>query len=208
MTSSVTAVRGFVLASRSRTRIELLTAAGLTFDIDAADIDEEAIGAKESEPRARAMLLAVEKARAVSARHPGRFVVGGDQVSVLEDGSPSCVYLEKPRDPDDHVRLLMQMSGRTHRFYPCAALVQDDVVIARVSDEVAVTFRSFPMETAQAYVASGEGKGSCGGYESEHKGAQLMARIDGSMHAVLGLPLLGVLQALREAGVEVPGLLR
>lgn len=200
----MTSSRGFVLASRSRTRIELLTAAGLTFDIDAADIDEDAIGANESEPRARAMLLAVEKARAVSARHPGRFVVGGDQVSVLEGGE----YLEKPRDPEDHVRLLMQMSGRTHRFYPSAALVKDDVVIARVSDEVAVTFRAFPLETARAYVASGEGKGSCGGYESEHKGAQLMARIDGSMHAVLGLPLLGVLQALRDAGVAVPGLLR
>jgi septum formation protein len=200
----VTLAKGFVLASRSRTRIELLTAAGLTFDIDAADIDEDAIGARESEPRARAMLLAVEKARAVSARHSGCFVVGGDQVSVLEDGA----YLEKPRDPDDHVRLLMQMSGRTHRFYPSAALVKDDVVIARVSDEVAVTFRKFPEETARAYVASGEGKGSCGGYESEHRGAQLMARIDGSMHAVLGLPLLGVLQMLRDAGVDVPGLLR
>lgn len=207
MTSTV---RGFVLASRSRTRIELLTAAGLTFDIDAADIDEDAIGAREPQPRERAMLLAIEKARAVSARHPGRLIVGGDQVSVLDDGAPgsSPTYLEKPRDSDDHVRLLMQMSGKTHRFYPSAALVKDNAVLARVSDEVAVTFRAFPEETARAYVASGEGKGSCGGYESEHKGAQLMARIDGSMHAVLGLPLLGVLDALRSAGVDVPGLLR
>ena len=161
MTSSPAAsTKGFVLASRSRTRIELLTAAGLTFDIDAADIDEDAIGAKEPEPRARAMLLAVEKARAVSARHLGRWVVGGDQVSVLDDGSPTGVYLEKPRDPEDHVALLMRMSGRTHRFYPSAALVKDDVVMARISDEVAVTFRAFPLATAQAYVASGEGKGS------------------------------------------------
>lgn len=204
----MTAPAGFVLASRSRTRIDLLTAAGLTFDIDAADIDEDAIGARESEPRARAMLLAVEKARAVAARHPGRLVLGGDQVSVLEDGTLAGAYLEKPRDPEDHVALLMRMSGRTHRFFPSAALVRDDAVLARVSDEVAVTFRAFPEETARAYVASGEGKGSCGGYESEHKGAQLMERIDGSMHAVLGLPLLGVLHALRDCGVEVPGLWR
>lgn len=200
----------FVLASRSRTRIDLLKAAGLSFDIDAADIDEDTIGTRAPLPRERAMLLAVEKAKAVARRHPGRLVVGGDQVSVLEDGAPPSAptYLEKPRDADDHVAMLMRMSGRTHRFFPCAALVRDDVVLARIHDEVAVTFRKFPIETARAYVASGEGKGSCGGYESEHRGAQLMARIDGSMHAVLGLPLLGVLQALRDDGVSVPGLLR
>lgn len=198
---------GFVLASRSRTRIALLRAAGLTFDIDAADIDEDAIGAAESEPKARALLLAIEKAKAVSARHPGRVIVGGDQVSVLDDGS----YLDKPRDPDDHVRLLMQMSGRTHRFFPSAVLVRDGRVLARISDEVAVTFRAFGLDTARAYVATGEGAGSCGGYESEHRGAQLIERIDGSMHAVLGLPLLGLLRALRDVaadGSDVPGLLR
>lgn len=195
---------GLVLASRSRTRIEMLSAAGLTFAIDAADIDEDAIGASMPEPAARAMMLAIEKARAVSLRHPGKLVLGGDQVGVLDDGS----YLEKPRDPEDHVRLLMAMSGRRHRFFPCAALVVDGAVRAQVGDEVAVTFRPFPEATARAYVAGGEGKGSCGGYEIEHRGAQLVASVDGSVHAVLGLPLLLVLRMLRDSGVDVAGLLR
>ncbi len=193
-----------VLASRSRSRIELLTNAGITFDVDAADIDEDGIGAATPEPRARAMLLAIAKARVVSARHPGKLVLGGDQVSLLDDGS----YLEKPRDPEDHVRMLVSMSGRTHRFFPCAALVIDDVVRAQVSDEVAVTFRAFPQATARAYVEGGEGQGSCGGYEIEHQGAQLVQCVDGSVHAVLGLPLLPVLRMLRDSGVAVPGLLR
>jgi septum formation protein len=192
-----------VLASRSATRIELLKNAGLTFHSDAADIDEDGIGARTPEPRARAMLLAVEKARAVSVRHAGKLVLGGDQVGVLEDGT----FLEKPRDAEDHVRLLLSMSGRTHRFFPCAALVVDGVVRAQMSDEASVTFRALTAETARAYVASGEGKGGCGGYEIEHRGAQLVERVDGSLHAVLGLPLFAVLRMLRESGVDVPGLL-
>lgn len=186
----------FVLASRSSIRVKLLSDAGLAFDTDAADVDEDAIGRAHADPRDRAMTLAVAKASAVSARHPGRVVLGADQVGVVETPA-GPVFLEKPADEADHVRLLLEMAGRTHRFYPAAALVKDGVVLARVADEVAVTFRPFDERTARAYAASGEGRGSCGGYESENRGAQLIEKIEGSQHAVLGLPLLGVLNALR-----------
>lgn len=193
----------FVLASRSSIRIKLLKDAGLSFDVDAADVDEYAIGKAHLDPRDRAMTLAVAKATAVSARHPGRVVLGADQVGVV-DTPAGMVFLEKPRDDEDHVLLLLQMAGRTHRFHPAAALVKDGVVLERVTDEVAVTFRPFGERTARAYATSGEGRGSCGGYESENLGAQLIERVDGSLHAVLGLPLLGVLDALRRV---LPGAL-
>lgn len=183
----------FVLASRSAIRVQLLRAAGLSFGIDAADVDEVRLGAVHAAPRARAAALAEAKAIAVSARHPGSVVLGADQVGVLEGG----IFLEKPSDADDHVRMLLAMAGRTHRFYPAAVLVRDAVVLERVEDEVAVIFRPFAEPTARAYVASGEGRGSCGGYESENRGAQLIESLHGSQHAVLGLPLLGVLAALR-----------
>lgn len=183
----------FVLASRSSIRIHLLREVGLTFDVDAADVDETAIGAAWAEPRARSFHLALAKARAVSARHPGRVVLGADQVGMVEGE-----FLEKPLDEDDHVRMLLRMAGRTHRFFPSAALVQDDRLLHEVRDEVAVTFLPFDEAVARAYVATGEGRGSCGGYESEHRGAQLIERVEGSLHAVLGLPLFGVLAALRQ----------
>lgn len=182
-----------VLASRSAIRVHLLRTAGLAFATDAADVDEGAIGRAHLDPRDRAMTLAEAKARTVSARHPGQVVLGADQVGVLDGG----VFLEKPVDAEDHVRMLLAMAGRTHRFFPAAVLVQDGAVLERIADEVAVTFRPFPEATARAYVATGEGSGSCGGYESENRGAQLIARVEGSAHAVLGLPLLGVLEALR-----------
>ena len=76
-------------------------------------------------------------------------------------------------------------------------VVKDDVVFGEVSDSVAVTFNSFGRATAEALVATGEGSGSCGGYESENRGAQLIERVDGNLHAVLGFPLLRVLALLR-----------
>lgn len=111
-----------VLASRSSIRGKLLADAGLSFTVDAADVDEVAIGQGIAEPAARAVALAVAKARAVSARHAGALVLGVDQVGVLEDGS----FLEKPRDVEDHVRLLLAMAGRAHTFHVAAALAVDD----------------------------------------------------------------------------------
>ena len=205
MTSTTT----LVLASRSATRIALLRSAGLTLTIDPADVDEDSIGAAVADPAGRAMALAHKKAQVVSARHPGALVIGGDQVCTLA-GADGPRFLEKPTDPEDHVLMLLAMAGRTHTFFPAAVLVKDGVVHAEIHESVRVVFRDFDERTARAYVASGEGKGSCGGYESEHRGAQLIAHIDGTQHAVLGLPLLGILAALRTlaaSGVVVDGLL-
>ena len=192
-----------VLASRSASRVALLKGAGVAFDMDPADVDEDAIGNAVAEPAARALALAIAKAQRVSARQPGRLVLGGDQVCTLEGSG----FVEKPRDPEDHVRMLAAMAGKTHTFFPAAALVEDGKVLARIGETVRVTFRAFSVDVARAYVAAGEGKGSCGGYEIEGKGAQLVANIDGTMHAIMGLPLLGILAALRDRG-DVDGLLR
>ena len=74
----------------------------------------------------------------------------------------------------------------------------------RPSEPRKIYFALFDAATASAYAATGEGRWSCGGYESENRGAQLIAKVDGSLHVVLGLPLFSVLAALRQLA---PGLL-
>ena len=199
-----------VLASRSAVRVKLLRDAGVDFDTDAADLDEDALVLGIVDPARQAALLAEAKALHVAKRWPGRFVLGGDQVGIALPDARDVVgaTLQKPRDPAHHVALLMSMSGKTHRFHPAAALVKDDVVIAAVADVVDVTFWGFSEEVARRYVATGEGVGSCGGYESEHRGAQLIERVEGSLQAVLGFPLLLVLPMLRAHCPVEAGLLR
>lgn len=192
-----------VLASGSAIRKKLLVDAGVAFVADPADLDEDGLVQGVLDPARQAKLLAVAKARHVSRRHPGAFVLGGDQVGVLDDGSP----LQKPRDPEHHVRMLGAMSGRRHTFYPSVALVKDDVVLAEAEAVVVVTMRAFSEACARAYVATGEGRGSCGGYESEHRAAQLISDVDGDLQAVLGFPLRLVLPMLRAHCPREAGLL-
>lgn len=186
-----------VLASRSAVRLKLMGDAGLRFDADAADLDEEALVAGVDDPAQQARLLAEAKARHVAARHPGAFVLGGDQVGALDVDDGGRLLLEKPRDREHHIAMLSAMAGRTHTFHPAVCLVRDDVVLGRAEDRVRVRFRAFDSDEAARYVDTGEGVGCCGGYESEHRGAQLIDHVEGSLQAILGFPLLLVLPLLR-----------
>ncbi len=197
------ALSQLVLASRSAVRVKLLRDAGITFTADAADLDEDALVKDISDAEQQARALAREKALHVAARWPGAFVLGGDQTGCTSDG----FNLVKPRDGAHHVDILMALANKTHTFFPAVALVKDGEVLAEVSDRVSVTFRDFDENTARAYAATGEGQGSCGGYESEHRGAQLIARVEGSLQAVLGFPLLLVLPLLRAHCPREAGLL-
>src|ERR1700736_7037815 len=74
-----------ILASKSRARQVRLASAGISFEAVAADIDERAVQKASglSLPADIAALLSREKALSVSARKPGRFVVGADQTLAL-----------------------------------------------------------------------------------------------------------------------------
>lgn len=190
-----------VLASGSPVRRRMLAGAGVVFTVDAADIDESPL---EGEPAfARARRLARDKALAVSARAPGALVLGSDQVGVTEEG----VELSKCWDEEAAVAQLLSMQGRSHTFLSAAALAKDGAVLWAGEARATVWFRPFDEACARAYVALGEWRGSAGSYQLEGRGAQLASALDGSESAVLGLPLLEVLGALRAHAPSLPGLL-
>ncbi|HET9628923.1 MAG TPA: Maf family protein, partial [Novosphingobium sp.] len=73
-----------ILASQSASRRAMLEAAGVPFMAIPAHIDERALeaGLADAAPQDVARALAREKARAVSALHPGRWVLGSDSLVV------------------------------------------------------------------------------------------------------------------------------
>jgi septum formation protein len=188
-----------VLASGSIARRRLLAGAGLHFTVDPADIDEP----PEGEARVRALNLACEKAMAVSARHPGAVVIGSDQVGTRDDGRD----LQKASNEDEAAAQLAALSGRTHTWVSAAALVVDGAVEARVFEKAVVRFRAFDVDTARRYAALGEWRGCAGSYQIENRGAQLVASVEGPLHAVLGLPLFSLLEVLRHMGAPDTGLI-
>ncbi|HML30237.1 MAG TPA: Maf family nucleotide pyrophosphatase [Hyphomicrobium sp.] len=190
-----------VLASGSAARKALLEAAGLTFDVIPADIDEAAIRSNILENTAGAeasdiaSVLAAEKARVVSALHPAALVIGADQVLVL-----GGKIFSKPATMAEAREHLSMLRGRTHDLVSAVALARNGVVHWQRMSTAGMTVRDFSDEFLGAYLERmGErALASVGCYELEGTGVQLFERIDGDYFTILGIPLLPLLQRLRE----------
>lgn len=189
-----------VLASGSASRKMLLTAAGVSFIADPADLDEAALMRSLSRAGAEVMArsLAEQKALIVSHRHPGKTVLGGD--SVIAFGSE---YLSKCASLDEARALLTRLSGHTHLLVSAAALARDGALLWAHASPCRMTMRVLSPGFLEDYLAR-EGEGilsSVGCYHFEGRGAQLFDTVEGDYFSVLGLPLLPVLAQLRKEGL-------
>jgi septum formation protein len=189
---------GLVLASASRIRAVLLQNAGLTVTIDPAAVDEaaakESLRAAGAGPAVAATSLAELKARRVSPRHPGRLVLGADQL--LEcDGA----WFDKPVDLAAARCQLLALRGRRHRLYSAAVALQDGERLWHHVGEASLTMRSFGEPFLDDYIdrCGADLLGSVGAYRLEGLGVQLFAAIAGDHFTILGLPLLPLLDFLR-----------
>jgi septum formation protein len=182
-----------VLASASPRRQELLRNAGITFDVQPADIPEDALpgeAAKECAER-----LAREKALSVAGQRPQDCVLGADTVVVI-DGQ----ILGKPSDAADAARMLRLLSGREHQVITGVCLVaggQRSVA----SETTSVTMSEISEKEVTDYVASGEPMDKAGAYAIQGIASRWIPRIEGDYSNVVGLPVALVCRMLRQAGV-------
>jgi len=189
-----------ILASKSAARRAMLENAGVTFAVQAADVDEETVKAAHdpSDPAGLAVELARVKALAVSRHDPDAWVLGADQTLSFADGLVS----KAPSLAAARARLA-EMRGRTHRLHSGAALAHKGQVVWSGVDTATMRMRDFSDVFLDAYLA-GEGEvllGSVGAYRLEGPGAQLFEAVEGDYFTVLGMPLWPVLTELRRAGV-------
>jgi septum formation protein len=195
-------VKELVLASASASRQVLLRAAGVTFAVVPAAIDEPALMrmlvAKAARADRVAGELAEQKALEVSNRRPGDTVLGGDSVLVLGDE-----ILGKSADLAALRSLLLRLSGRDHHLVSAAALARDGKILWRHVATTRMWVRPLSEAFVDRYLARGGEAllGSVGGYHFEGLGAQLFEKVEGDYFSILGLPLLPVLGALRAEGL-------
>ncbi|MET4387050.1 septum formation protein [Bradyrhizobium sp. F1.4.3] len=192
-----------ILASQSSARKMLLANAGLESKAITADIDERAIQAasKLSRPHEVASLLASEKAKAVSAHHPGSYVIGADQTLALGER-----LFNKPTGRDQAMAQLRDLAGNSHELNSAVAVAHDGKIVFEDVTVARMTMRQMTEAELSAYLdAAGDAvTTSVGAYQLEGLGIHLFERIEGDHFTILGLPLLPLLAFLRrERLVEV-----
>ncbi|NWA60139.1 septum formation inhibitor Maf [Pantoea sp. B9002] len=171
------------LASGSPRRRELLTQLGLQFERLITHVEEQ----RQPEEAAEAYVrrLASDKARAGVAVAPQDLPVLGADTIVVLNGE----VLEKPQDAAHAAAMLSKLSGQTHQVMTAVALAdtQRELDCLVTTD---VTFRKMTAEEISHYIASGEPMDKAGAYGIQGLGGNFVRKINGSYHAVVGLPLV------------------
>jgi len=185
-----------ILASQSRARQALLTNAGINFEAVTAEIDERAVQQASglSAPGEIASLLAREKALSVSARQPGKFVIGADQTLALGER-----LFSKPAGRAQAAGQLRALAGQRHELHSAVAVARDGKILFEAVAIAGMTMRRLGEAEIDAYLdaAGGAVTSSVGAYQLEGLGVHLFERIDGDHFTILGLPLLPLLAFLR-----------
>lgn len=193
-----------VLASQSAARRQLLSGAGVAFEAEVSGVDEDELKrrmlAADATPREVAEALAEAKALRISSQGPA-LVIGADQTLEFDGG-----LYDKVATIDAARSRLKALRGQPHHLHSAVVLARGGEVLWKECATATLTMRHFSDEFLEDYLQE-EGTqalGSVGCYRLEGMGAQLFTRIKGDYFAILGLPLLGLLEALRSEGVIIP----
>jgi septum formation protein len=194
-------VTSIILASRSASRAAILAGAGVPFETVGSGVDEEPLKAEwiaqGAAARVIARRLAAAKAQTVSQGFPDSLVIGADQTLEFD----GALY-DKVTDLGEARERLRLLRGRAHELHSALVVARDGKVVWRFCESPKLTMRDFTDAWLDGYLARGGDAllGSVGCYLFEAEGAQLIERIWGDYFAVLGLPLLPLLDFLRRDG--------
>lgn len=189
-----------VLASGSKIRRQILSSAGLEFEVVTKPIDENSI--KRSMLAAGAPLkdiadaLAEAKSMRVSSQRGG-FIIGADQIMVMDNH-----LFDKPADMDEVRERLIMMRGKTHYLIGAVVICESGFPVWRHLAKTKLEMRDFSDAFLDEYIKA-EGEEllhSVGAYRFEGRGAQLFSNVEGDFFSILGLSLLPVLDFLRNRG--------
>ena len=178
-----------ILASRSPRRAELLTAAGIAFEVLAADVDETPL--PNETPGAYVERLSIEKAKAVLRLRPAARVLGADTTVTIDNE-----ILGKPVDDADAARMLRKLSGKPHFVHTGVALASAQGITSAI-DTTRVWFDTMTDEDISWYIATGEPVDRAGAYAIQGFASRFIPRIDGSYSNVVGLPVAMVSSILK-----------
>jgi nucleoside triphosphate pyrophosphatase len=155
-----------------------MQALGVEFEVVVPDVEE--LG--EGEPAQVVLENARLKANAVPAE--GAVVIGCD-TEVVVDGR----ILGQPGTAEEARSYLLMLSGREHEVLSGLVVAGEDGEERSGVCSSTVTFRRLGENEVERYVDSGEWRERAGGYALQGLGSTLVARVEGDVANVIGLPI-------------------
>ena len=178
---------GLILASGSPQRRKLLTQAGIRFRIVPSRVSERSA---EKNPRKLVLLLAKRKAAAVARAHPRDLVLGADTLVVCRGQ-----ILGKPKNVKDSLRILRLLNGSWQRVYTGVALAADGgKTILQAAVVSRVLARTLPDDELLRF--AGKHLDKAGAYAVQDRDDPFVARVEGPLDNVVGLPMDAVRRLL------------
>lgn len=184
-----------ILASASPRRQELLSQVGIPFRVIISGVEEYVPAG--AEPEEIVVKLAEQKASFVAKNLSAGYVLGADTVVVLENQ-----ILGKPSDSQEAVRMLMNLSGKTHQVMTGVCIIEAKTGKTVSTVEITeVKMRAISLDEIYKYVATGEPLDKAGAYAIQGKGAIFVESIKGCFSNVVGLPIFKVVELFTKLGV-------
>ncbi len=184
-----------ILASASPRRRELLDQIKVRHTVYPVDIDETP--RPDEAPLDYVLRMAAEKSLACVERLGQHLPVLAADTAVVLNAS----IMGKPKDQEDALSMLSQLSGKTHQVYSAISLRgHEHNQSVSVSD---VTFKCLTEREIMAYWLTGEPIDKAGSYAIQGMGGVLVESIKGSFSGVVGLPLFETAELLLKQGIEI-----
>jgi septum formation protein len=190
--------RGWILASASPRRKEILKGLGLRFMVDPSRISEPAREKHES-PKEYAKRLACLKAAEVARRHASGLVIGVDTIVVAGNR-----IMGKPEGRSEAYAMLTKLSGRWHEVISGICLI--DCGSSRAHSGFGcsrVHFKRLLDTEIEWYLETGEYHDKAGAYGIQGHAALLIDRIEGCYFNIVGFPIAVFERLCRKAGVNL-----
>lgn len=186
------------LASTSPYRRQLLAKLTPHFTAIKPHVDETPLPGEDA--NSLVSRLAQAKAQAVGATLTEGLVIGSDQVAVFNGQ-----IIGKPHTEQNAIAQLRQFSGHSVTFLTGLALVNAASGNCQlVVEPFTVHFRSLSAAEIRAYVTREQPLDCAGSFKSEGLGISLFSALEGEdPNSLIGLPLIKLLQLLRNEGLNL-----
>ena len=184
-------MKKIILASGSPRRKELLADAGIKFDIDVSDYEEDMT--LDLSPHKLAKYLSLGKARAVAGRYKDAVIVAADTFVVLKGE-----ILGKPHTKEKAKEMLEKLSGQTHSIVTGFTIIETATgKTISEAHESKLYFREILTKEIDEYADSGEPLDKAGAYAVQGGGGKFVEKIEGDYTNIIGIPMKAFLEKLK-----------